>query len=61
MKQAAFAVSLAALLLVIGPPILFMTGAMGEGLMKAVMLAGTVIWFIAWPMANRESSSSADG
>ena len=54
MKQAALSVSLLALLLVIGPPILFLSGSIGEGLMKAVMLAGTLTWFVAWPIANRD-------
>jgi hypothetical protein len=40
---------LAALALTLVPPILFATGSMSEGLMKALLLVATVLWFATAP------------
>ena len=54
MKKLALAVSGIALLLTIVPPILFFTGSLEDAAMKAVMLAGTLLWFVAWPVALKD-------
>ncbi|MDB4808551.1 hypothetical protein OAG85_01335 [Verrucomicrobiales bacterium] len=51
MTNAAKAISWSALVgLTLVPPILFATGAINESALKWLMLAGTVIWFIATPI-----------
>ena len=51
MTNAAKAISWSALVgLTLAPPILFATGAINENTLKWLMLAGTVIWFIATPI-----------
>ncbi len=49
MKAAAKVLAPLALLATILPPVLFLFSAMGEGLMKLVMLCGTILWFAAAP------------
>ena len=49
MKPLLKVLGLAALALTLVPPILFATGAMSEGLMKALLLAATVLWFATAP------------
>jgi hypothetical protein len=56
MKIPALIASLVALALTIVPPVLFLSGSLADGSMKSLMLAGTILWFIAWPLANPESS-----
>lgn len=41
--------ALFALLLTIGPAVLFAAGALSESVMKLTMLAGTILWFVAAP------------
>lgn len=55
MKTPALLASLAALALTIVPPVLRLAGSMEEGPMKAAMVAGALLWFLAWPLANRET------
>jgi len=55
MKLPALIASIAALALTIVPPILFCSGSLADATMKSIMLAGTFLWFIAWPLANREA------
>lgn len=43
-------VSWASLLLIVVPPILYFTGAIGTSLMTQLLLAGTFIWFISASM-----------
>ena len=38
-----------ALVLTLGPAILFAAGVLGDGAMKLLLLAGTVLWFAAAP------------
>lgn len=40
-------VSWGSLLLIVVPPVLFFTGAINQATMSQLMLAGTVIWFVA--------------
>ena len=56
MKIPALLTSLTALGLTIVPPVLLLVGLIGEGPMKAVMVGGTMLWFVAWPLANRGES-----
>ena len=37
------------------PPILFLSGSLAESTMKTIMVAATFLWFISWPLANREA------
>jgi hypothetical protein len=53
MKTAARIAAAAALALTIVPPLLFLTGALGEAPMKHWLVAGAVLWFVAWPVAGR--------
>lgn len=55
MKFPALIASVVALALTIVPPVLFLVGSLEETPMKAIMVAGTLLWFLAWPLANRES------
>lgn len=43
------AFALFALVLTLGPAILFACGALSDGAMKLTMLIGTVLWFVAAP------------
>jgi len=54
MKTPALIVSVVALALTIVPPLLLLAGSLEEGMMKTLMVVGTVLWFVAWPLANRE-------
>ena len=55
MKRVCFGLGMVGLGLVIVPAFLFMTGAMScEACMKHLMLAGTALWFIVWPIASRD-------
>ncbi|MGE9267377.1 MAG: hypothetical protein ACQKBY_04715 [Verrucomicrobiales bacterium] len=56
MKKPAFLVSMLALAATILPPVLFLAGQLEAAPMKGVMLASALIWFVAWPVANREES-----
>jgi hypothetical protein len=53
MKNTLWILSAAALLLTIVPPLLVAAGSMDAPLMKNLMLAATVGWFIVWPLAIR--------
>ena len=55
MKLPALIASIAALALTIVPPILFMSGSLAESTMKTLMVVATLLWFISWPLANREA------
>ncbi len=55
MKLPALTVSILALALTIVPPILFMSGSLAESTMKTIMVAAAFLWFISWPIANREA------
>ena len=60
MKSLARLVALFALVLVIAPPLAFFLRALtDESLMKTLMLAGTVLWFISAPVWLR-SAKNAD-
>ncbi|MGA1237415.1 MAG: hypothetical protein ACO34E_11165 [Limisphaerales bacterium] len=37
------------LALTLVPPVLFMAGLMADGVMKGLMLAGALVWFVAAP------------
>ncbi|MFM1945512.1 MAG: hypothetical protein RI897_4494 [Verrucomicrobiota bacterium] len=37
------------LVLTVVPPLLFMAGMLGDGMMKGLMLAGALVWFVAAP------------
>lgn len=51
MKKITMYIGFAALALVIGPPILFMNGAIKElDTVKNLMLAATFLWFITAPV-----------
>ena len=56
MKLAALITSLVALGLTIVPPVLLLAGSIDEGPMKGSMIAGAILWFLAWPLANRETA-----
>lgn len=47
MKMTAKIIALASLILVIGPSVMFLAGAMLLDKVKLVMLIATVIWFIS--------------
>lgn len=49
----AWILSLIALGLTVVPSLLFLTGHLGEATMKSLMVAGTVVWFAAWPLASK--------
>lgn len=49
MKTAAKILAPLALVATIVPPVLFLCQAMGEGPMKATLLAATVVWFVTAP------------
>ena len=49
----AWILSLVALGLTVGPALLFLNGHLGEAAMKSWMVAGTVVWFAAWPLASK--------
>jgi hypothetical protein len=53
MKKLLYGLSALLLLLTIGPAILNAAGKMDAGLMKSIMLAATILWFIVWPAALR--------
>lgn len=53
MRNLLLTLSALALALVVVPPALNMSGSLETDAMKAIMLAGTVLWFIAWPLADR--------
>lgn len=37
------------LALTVVPPVLFMAGMLGDGVMKGLMMAGALVWFVAAP------------
>jgi Flp pilus assembly protein protease CpaA len=41
--------ALLALVLTVGPAVLFAAGVLGDGPMKLLLLAGAVLWFAAAP------------
>ena len=53
MKALLHLLSVLALSLTILPPLLLLSGKLPEGIMKWLMLGGTVAWFISWPLATR--------
>lgn len=57
MKKILFALSALALILTIVPPILTAAGKLDAVVMKNLLLAATVVWFIVWPAAIREKKS----
>lgn len=57
MKKIALALSILALLLTIVPPTLVLKGSMEVEPMKLTLLVATILWFVVWPIANRESDS----
>jgi hypothetical protein len=57
MKTLLWILSAVALLLTIVPPAMVAAGSMEAPLMKTLMLAATVFWFIVWPMAIRSRSA----
>jgi hypothetical protein len=63
MKRLCFLLGILALGLTVVPPFLFMTGALAcEDCMKRFLLAGTILWFIAWPVASRpDKPAPGDG
>jgi len=42
--------SMAGLLLVIGPPLCYLAGLLGKPSMNVLMLAGTLLWFATVPL-----------
>ncbi|MFY7817988.1 MAG: hypothetical protein ACOVRB_06440 [Akkermansiaceae bacterium] len=51
MKKIAMFVGYASLALVIGPPVLFMTGSLKDlDTVKNLMLAATLVWFVTAPV-----------
>ena len=59
MKTIACSLGAVALALVILPPLLFMTHALtDEALMKGLMLAGTLLWFVTAPVWMRGAAKS---
>jgi len=57
MKTLLWILSAVALLLTIVPPAMVAAGSMEAPLMKNLMLAATVFWFIVWPVAIRSRSA----
>jgi hypothetical protein len=55
MKPIAIIVGAAALLGTIVPPLLFLTGSLGQDAMKLAMLASCLVWFVTAPMWMRVS------
>ena len=53
MKALLYSISALALALTIGAPMLLLGRCIDEELMKQLMLLGTAVWFISWPMATR--------
>jgi hypothetical protein len=51
MKPLLLGLSALALLLSIVPPVLTAAGKLDAELMKQLLLAGTVLWFVVWPAA----------
>ena len=49
--------ALFALLLTVGPAVLFAVGSMAEGTMKLLMLTGTLLWFATAPRWLRGTGS----
>ena len=57
MKKILFALSAVALLLTIVSPLLNAAGKLDPEIMKHLMLASTILWFIVWPAAIRGKAS----
>ena len=38
-----------------GMPVLYLAGSLADAPMKGLMLTGALLWFVAWPLANREA------
>ncbi len=57
MKKILFALSALALLVTIGAPVLTAAGKLDADMMKNLMLAATIVWFIVWPAASRSKAS----
>jgi len=57
MKKILFALSALALLVTIGAPVLTAAGKLDADMMKNLMLAATIVWFIVWPAAIRSKAS----
>lgn len=57
MRTAAKVLAPLALVGTILPPVLFLADAIGEGPMKAAMLAAAVVWFVAAPFWMKGGSS----
>jgi hypothetical protein len=61
MKKLLMMVSAVALVLVIGPPLLYLAGGAGlaKGTMNTLMLVGTILWFVSAPFwMGRKSGGS---
>ena len=54
MKPLLFSLSAAALLLTMIAPLLNASGKLDAPLMKHLLLAATLLWFIVWPAAIRQ-------
>jgi|688.fasta_scaffold51693_5 hypothetical protein len=57
MKKTLYALSAAALLVTIACPVLNAAGKLDASLMKNLLLATTILWFIVWPAAIRGKAS----
>jgi hypothetical protein len=57
MKKILFALSAVALLLTIVSPLLNAAGKLDQDVMKHLMLAATILWFIVWPAAIQDKAS----
>lgn len=57
MKKILYALSAIALLITIASPVLNAAGKLDAALMKNLLLASTVVWFVVWPAAIRSKAS----
>jgi hypothetical protein len=56
MQPAAKILSLIALGLTIVPPAMFMFHSLAESMMKALMIAGCILWFVVSPFSMKGGS-----
>lgn len=55
MRVAARVAGVVALAATVAPSFMYLGGVMEQGTMETVMLVGTVLWFVAAPIADRQT------
>lgn len=60
MKRFLQIIAVIGLIAVIAPPLFYLADSIGKAAMQSWMLVGTVLWFVAAPLAGRSSPRSSE-